>query len=99
MGTTLVSGKNSTWSETDGSAHGFASARSVGIVDISSTDHTEDFKAVYIGEDGSLKVTIGGTDATFSGIVAGTILPIKISKVFKTGSTAFSAGTVIGLNW
>ncbi len=44
-------------------------------------------RGLYIGGAGSVVVTIGGSDVTFSGVPAGTILPIRVTKV-KTASTA-----------
>lgn len=76
----------------------FASARNVTAITQNDTT-VQKYTAVYVGEAGNLKVTCGGTDVTFSGIAAGTILPVEVTKVFSTGSTAFTAGTLIGLTW
>lgn len=67
-------------------------------VDISSTDHscTQNTRGLYVGGTGNVKVDlIGeqnvGTDAvTFTDVAAGTLLPIRCSKVYKTGTTATS---------
>jgi len=46
-------------------------------------------RALYIGAGGNLKVTMAyGTEVTFSGLAAGSILPIQVTKCFATGSTA-----------
>lgn len=46
-------------------------------------------RALYIGGDGNVKVTtLGGEDVTFVGLVAGTVLPIRVTKVFSTDTTA-----------
>jgi len=45
-------------------------------------------KALYVGGAGNLKVTINGVALTFTGVPAGTILPIKPSIAWATGSTA-----------
>lgn len=46
-------------------------------------------RALYIGAGGDVKVTMeGGTDITFAEVLGGTILPVKATKVFATGTTA-----------
>jgi hypothetical protein len=48
-------------------------------------------RALYIGAGGNLKVTMAyGTEVTFVGLSAGSILPIQVTKCFATGSTAAS---------
>jgi hypothetical protein len=44
---------------------------------------------LYIGGAGDVKVTtIGGDDVTFKAVPVGTILQVKVIKVFATGTTA-----------
>jgi len=44
-------------------------------------------RAVYVGSDGSLEVVMaGGGTVTFSGLAAGTILPIRVDRVRATGT-------------
>ena len=76
----------------------FASGRNATAITQSDTVANK-YMAIYVGEAGNLKVTVGGSAVTFSGITAGTILPIETSLVWSTGSTAFTAGTLIGLSW
>lgn len=46
---------------------------------------------LYIGVGGSLKVTTAqGTDVTFSGLNAGTTLPVQVIRAWSTGATASS---------
>ena len=46
-------------------------------------------RALYIGGDGNVAVTMsGGGDATFVGLLAGAILPVRATKVLSTGTTA-----------
>jgi|DEB0MinimDraft_10_1074344.scaffolds.fasta_scaffold58961_1 hypothetical protein len=53
------------------------------------SDLTTSSRAIYIGGSGDLKVTtVANTTVTFSGTVAGSILPIRVKKVFSTGTTA-----------
>lgn len=45
--------------------------------------------AVYIGGAGNLKVTTSlGQTVTFSGLAAGTVLPVRVKRVFATDTTA-----------
>ena len=44
---------------------------------------------LYVGSAGDVKVTTAqGTDVTFTAVPAGTVLPVRIKKVFATGTTA-----------
>ena len=44
--------------------------------------------ALYVGGAGTIKVTtVDGTDTTLTA-VAGAILPLRVNKVFATGTTA-----------
>ena len=47
-------------------------------------------RSLYIGGDGNLVVTMsgGGSNVTFVGLVAGTILPIRVDRVLSTSTTA-----------
>lgn len=50
-------------------------------------------RALYVGGAGNLVVTMAGTgggDVTFTGVPAGTILPIRVKKVLSTNTTATS---------
>lgn len=46
--------------------------------------------ALYVGGAGNVKVdTVGGqTGVTFTGVTAGSVLPIQVTKVYATGTTA-----------
>lgn len=63
-------------------------------VNIASTDHTFTGKVrgLFVGGAGNVIVHFpgspSGTNITFTGVVAGTILPIVIDKVIKTSTTA-----------
>ena len=47
------------------------------------------YTSLYVGAEGDAVVTMsGGGDATFKSIPAGTILPISITDVKQTGTTA-----------
>jgi hypothetical protein len=49
-------------------------------------------RGIYIGGGGNLRVDMqdGGVDVTFVGLAAGTILPVRVSRVYATGTTATS---------
>tara|TARA_Y100000310_G_scaffold268446_1_gene281057 strand:- start:223 stop:453 length:231 start_codon:yes stop_codon:yes gene_type:complete len=67
-------------------------------VDIPTNADTEGkWKALYAGAAGDIKVdTFGGDTATFT-VVAGTLLPIKATKVYNSG-TDVTNGKLLGLN-
>lgn len=55
---------------------------------------TENFgiptRAIYVGAPGNLKVTmVGGSLVTFANVPAG-LLPVEVSRVWETGTTASS---------
>ena len=46
---------------------------------------------LYVGGTGTLKVTtIGGDDVTFTGVPAGTFIPVHVVRVWSTGTSATS---------
>ena len=46
-------------------------------------------RAIYVGGAGNVKVTtLGGDTVTLNGAVAGSILPVRVVRVFSTGTTA-----------
>lgn len=52
-------------------------------------------RAVWVGTAGNLKATmVDGTEVTFVGVPAGTLLPIQVSAVASSGTTA---GSLLGL--
>lgn len=54
------------------------------------TTFTTQCRAIYIGTTGTITVDVanGGTNLTFSGAAAGSILPVRVKKVYSTGTTA-----------
>lgn len=56
-----------------------------------STDLAFNSRALYVGGAGNLVVTMaGGGDVTFTAVPAGSILPIRVSRVKSTNTTATS---------
>jgi len=56
-----------------------------------STEFAVRTRALYIGSGGALTVTmIDGSNVTFVGVVAGSVLPLRVIKVLATGTTASS---------
>lgn len=54
-----------------------------------SVDLTYLTRALYVGGDGTVvAVDANGTAVSFVGVVAGTVLPIRVSRVNATSTTA-----------
>ena len=54
-----------------------------------SVDLTNFSRALYVGGAGNIKVTtVGGETLLFTGVLAGSILPIRVSRVWATTTTA-----------
>lgn len=50
-------------------------------------------RGLYVGADGSVEVTMaGGGDVTFAGVVAGTVLPVRVTHVLTA-----AGGSVVAL--
>lgn len=56
-----------------------------------------DFNGIYIGGAGNVKVDLyDGSTITLTAVIVGTVYPLKISKVYSTGTTATN---LVGLKW
>ena len=56
-----------------------------------STDLAYTSRALYVGGAGNLVVTMaGGGDVTFTGVPVGSILPVRVTRVKATSTTATS---------
>ncbi len=45
--------------------------------------------ALFVGGAGAVKVdTVGGSTLTLTGVAAGSLLPIRVKRVYSTGTTA-----------
>ena len=54
-----------------------------------STDLAIVTRAIYVGADGNLKVTLlDGSTPTFLLLKAGTMLPLRVARVWATGTTS-----------
>lgn len=54
-----------------------------------STDLTTSTRSIYIGGDGDLNVDmIDGTTVLFTAVKAGSVIPIRVSRVRSTSTTA-----------
>jgi hypothetical protein len=63
--------------------HGFA------ITPADATDLAAETRAIYVGGAGSVAVTLASGDTiTLAGVLAGTLLPVRASRVRSTGTTA-----------
>lgn len=48
-------------------------------------------RAIYVGSDGDVAVEmVGGTELVFAAVNAGTVLPVRATKIRATGTTATS---------
>lgn len=60
-----------------------------------TVDLTHPTRGIYVGASGNLKVIlVSGDTITFVGLSSGTIHPIRVRRVFSTGTTATS---ILGL--
>lgn len=61
----------------------------VAVTPNDSADLTDIGAALYVGGDGNVRVKMaGGNTVTFTGVVAGTVLPILVDRVYSTSTTA-----------
>ena len=55
----------------------------------SDTADLPQFSVIFVGGAGNVKVTTAqGSAVTFSGLNAGTVLPVRVRRVWATGTTA-----------
>lgn len=45
-------------------------------------------RALYVGTGGNISAVVGGNTVTFTGVPSGSILPVRISRVRATSTTA-----------
>lgn len=67
----------------------YTATRAVSVSPSDSTMLEAGIRALYIGGDGNVNVTMSnGGDALFVGLLAGMILPVQVTKVLATSTTA-----------
>jgi hypothetical protein len=67
------------------------SARRAVAVTPSDATSFEPTRGLYIGAAGNVAVSmVDGGNATFVGVAAGSVLPVQVTKVLATGTTATS---------
>lgn len=78
---------------TDGASHVFQSANRSGAVTKSDSTALQ-FKALFVGGAGNvtIKHSPDGADVTYTGVLAGTILPVA-------GVRVMAATTATSINW
>lgn len=60
-----------------------------------SDDLPEVTRALYVGGEGNVAASLAsGAEVIFEGVSAGTVLPLRVSKILQTGTTATA---IIGL--
>ena len=66
--------------------------RASAVTTSNSTIYAQPTRALYIGGVGDLTVDMadGGTALTFVAVQGGTILPIQVTRIYATGTTATS---------
>lgn len=65
--------------------------RAAAVTTSDSSIFEEPTRAVYIGGAGTLKVDmVSGGTVTFTGLLAGTLLPVQVVRIYATGTTATS---------
>jgi hypothetical protein len=70
-------------------AHAFA------VTPNDSTDLSETTRALYVGTAGSVAaVMASGASVTFGSIASGMVLPVRVTRVLATGTTA---SAILGL--
>jgi len=75
--------QNSSPSLSGPAAHGFA------VTPNDSTTLAETTRALYVGAAGAIAVLMAsGASISFAAVPAGTMLPIRVTKVMATGTTA-----------
>lgn len=66
-----------------------AARRAAAITPSDSATSDDPTRAIYVGGAGNLRVDmVSGGTVTFSNLAAGTVLPIQVTRVYATSTTA-----------
>ena len=57
-------------------------------ISLASTDNAESWDALFVGGAGDLKVDMANSGTVTLKVVAGSLLPIAVKKIYKTGTDA-----------
>lgn len=60
------------------------------VVPSDSTEFTIQPRAIWVGGAGNISLVLGGTTITLNSVSAGTLLPIRPTRINSTGTTATS---------
>lgn len=68
----------------------FSAVRAFDITPSDATEITTLHKGLWVGGSGDVRVQMweGGSIVTLAGAVAGSLIPIRVKKVYATGTTA-----------
>lgn len=73
----------------DASGYDAPASNAFAVTPADGSNLTHAVRALFVGGAGDVKVdTLGGDTVTFTGVLAGSILPVRILKVYATGTTA-----------
>lgn len=63
--------------------------QAVAVVPADGTDLACVTRAIYVGGAGDLRVRMqGGAEVTFAAVLAGALLPVRVTRVLATGTSA-----------
>jgi len=69
--------------------------RAFAVTPADGSDFAVAARAIWVGGAGDVKLTtFGGDTVTLVGVTAGCLIPVRVSRVFSTGTTATS---IVGL--
>ena len=67
------------------------------ITTLSDTVNLQNVAVIYVGGAGNIKVTTANGDVvTFNGVLAGTVLPVQVLRVWSAGSGT-TATNLVGI--
>ena len=73
----------------DASGYDAPASNAFAVTPADGSNLTHAARALFVGGAGNIKVdTLGGDTVTFTGVVSGAILPVRILKVYSTDTTA-----------